>query len=86
MDNAGVIYISDTDTQTISTIDPEGTVRELVTSPELLWIDAMWIDDDHLLWMPSAQLNRIPTFSGGDDRTTPPFRLYTIPVPRGRSQ
>lgn len=58
IDAQGNVYCSDTDSQRVLKIFPNGTMTTLVQDPRLLWIDAMWVDDQHRLWMPAAQLNR----------------------------
>ena len=50
----------------------------VVADPRLAWVDAMWIDRDGTLWMPSPQLDRTPPMDGGKTETVPPFFIYTM--------
>jgi sugar lactone lactonase YvrE len=66
IDAAGTLYASDTDGLRILKIAPDGTVSTLVQDPRLVWVDAMWIDEQGGLWIPAAQMNRTPAMNGGE--------------------
>ncbi|ACS43972.1 SMP-30/gluconolactonase/LRE family protein [Methylorubrum extorquens] len=76
----GTIYLSDTDTQRILTIAPDGTTRTLVQDPRLLWVDAMWLDGSGKLWMPAAQINRLAPFQGGRSRVQFPMTVFSVQI------
>jgi sugar lactone lactonase YvrE len=76
----GTIFVSDTDSQRIVRIAPDGTASTLIQDPRLLWVDAMWIDASGRLWMPAAQLNRLAIFQGGASRVRFPVEVYTLPI------
>ncbi|MEE7493447.1 SMP-30/gluconolactonase/LRE family protein [Methylobacterium oryzae] len=65
IDAGGTIYASDTDGLRILKIAPDGTMSTLVRDPRLVWVDAMWIDEQGGLWIPAAQMNRTPAMNGG---------------------
>ena len=85
IDAQGNIYDSDTDSQRIITIHPNGTKTLLVQDPRLLWVDAMWIDTQQRLWMPAAQLNRGTPFNNGTSYVVPPLHVFTIDIGVGPS-
>ncbi|KAK5954262.1 hypothetical protein OHC33_004835 [Knufia fluminis] len=85
IDAAGNVYNSDTDSQRIIRIAPNGTMTTLVQDPRLLWVDAMWIDSQGLLWMPAAQLNRGVPFQNGTSYIRKPMQVFTIDVGVGPS-
>ncbi|KAK3717062.1 hypothetical protein LTR37_006117 [Vermiconidia calcicola] len=85
IDAEGNIYNSDTDSQRIIKIFPNGTMTTLVQDPRLLWVDAMWIDGDNKLWMPAAQLNRGTPFNNGESRIVKPLYVYSIDIGVGPS-
>jgi sugar lactone lactonase YvrE len=66
IDAAGTIYASDTDGLRILKIAPDGTMSTLVQDPRLVWVDALWIDEQGGLWIPAAQMNRTPAMNGGE--------------------
>jgi sugar lactone lactonase YvrE len=80
IDAEGNIYASDTDKLRILKIAPTGRISTLVADPRLIWVDAMWIDDQGTLWMPATQLNRAAFVNGGKSRVDPPFRIYTLEI------
>jgi sugar lactone lactonase YvrE len=80
MDADGTIYLSDVDTKRILAVSPTGTVSTLIDDPRLIWVDAMWIDDDMNLVMPAAELNRQPTLNGGVDTVEEPITIYRYPL------
>ncbi|WP_249128364.1 major royal jelly family protein [Bradyrhizobium lablabi] len=80
IDAAGTIYISDTDRSRILRVSAAGEISTLIADPRLVWVDAMWIDDDGKLWMPAAQLNRTAGLNQGKDAVDWPVRLYSIAI------
>ena len=78
IDADGNIYDSDTDSQRIIRIAPNGTMTTLVQDPRLLWVDAMWIDTQGHLWLPAAQLNRGTPFHRGVSHIEKPLYVYSI--------
>ena len=85
IDADGNVYNSDTDSQRVIKIAPNGTMTILVQDPRLLWIDAMWIDYQNRLWMPAAQLNRGTPFNNGTSHIVKPLYVYTIDIGVGPS-
>ena len=85
IDAEGNIYNTDTDSQRVIKIAPNGTMTTLVQDPRLLWIDAMWIDTQKRLWMPSAQLNRGEPFNDGVSKIVKPLHVYSIDIGIGPS-
>lgn len=85
IDAEGNIYNSDTDSQRIIKIAPNGTMTTLVQDPRLLWVDAMWIDSQKRLWMPAAQLNRGIPFNNGTSYIQKPLYVYWIDIGVGPS-
>ncbi|KAK4503808.1 hypothetical protein PRZ48_004723 [Zasmidium cellare] len=84
IDAHGNIYVSDTDSQRIISVAPNGTKSVLVQDPRLLWVDAMWIAGTKL-WMPAAQLNRGTPFGNGKSNVTKPLYAFTIDIGVGPS-
>ncbi|MCJ2015196.1 major royal jelly family protein [Methylobacterium sp. J-076] len=79
IDAAGNIYASDTDALRILKIAPDGSTSTLVQDPRLVWVDAMWIDDEGGLWIPAAQMNRTPAMNGGESSAVKfPTTIYRL--------
>ncbi|KAK3057291.1 hypothetical protein LTR09_001473 [Extremus antarcticus] len=85
IDAEGNIYVSDVDSQRIIKIFPNSTMTLLVQDPRLLWVDAMWIDLQHRLWLPAAQLNRGIPFQGKNLEEAPLY-VFSIDIGVGPSQ
>lgn len=86
VDAEGNIYVSDTDRQAIEKIYPNGTRTTMVQDERLLWVDAMWVDNQNRLWLPSAQLNRgAPFQTDGKSQVVKPLHVYTIDIGVGPS-
>lgn len=86
IDSQGNIYVSDTDRQAIEKIYPNGTRTTIVQDERLLWVDAMWVDNQNRLWLPAAQLNRGAPFQpDGQSQIVKPVYVYTIDIGFGPS-
>lgn len=85
IDARGNIYVSDTDSQRIISISPNGTKTLLVQDPRLTWVDAMWVGSDKKLYLPAAQLNRGTPFGNGKSNITKPLYVYTLDIGVGPS-
>jgi len=80
IDAAGNLYVSDVNARRILKISPAGQMTVLLQDPRLLWCDAMWLDNHGNLWLPAAQLNRLPSLHGGVDAFRPPVFIYKLPI------
>ena len=76
IDADGTIYCSDVDKHRVLAIHTDGTKTVLIEDPRLLWVDAMWIDDQGFLYMPAAQLDRMAPFNGGVSKVQFPISVY----------
>ncbi|WP_263359936.1 major royal jelly family protein [Acidicapsa ligni] len=77
MDAQGNIYLSDVNARRILKITPAGVTTTLLKDTRLDWVDAMWIDKKGTLWMPTAQLDRLPMFHAGKSQLKLPVVIYT---------
>jgi sugar lactone lactonase YvrE len=78
MDSSGNIYASDLDTLAIRKITPNGRMTTVLQDPRLLWVDAMWIDEQGYLWMPASQQNRAKAMNGGVSTLQPTSTIYRV--------
>lgn len=83
IDANGTIYLSDANKRRILTISPEGKVSTLISDPRLIWVDAMWIDQDGYLWIPATQQNLTPGFNAGRQRVHYPVFIYKMKIDVG---
>ena len=80
MDANGVMYASDLNHDSILRITPEGAISTLVQDPRLVWVDAMWIDEQGRLLTPAAQLDRTAGLNGGRNAVHYPVTIYALPL------
>jgi sugar lactone lactonase YvrE len=78
IDSQGNIYLSDVNKLEIIKITPEGKSSVLVHDERLIWCDAMWLDDQGYLYLPCAQINRLPSFQNGKGTLDLPVKIYRI--------
>jgi len=83
IDAKGTIYTSDTNHRRILAISSDGKISTLISDPRLIWVDAMWIDHSKYLWIPAAQLNLTPGFTGGKNEVKYPVWIYKMKIGAG---
>jgi hypothetical protein len=72
--------VTDVNKKRLLKITPQAQVTTLVQDERLIWPDALWIDNHGNLWIPCAQLNRVPSLHGGQDAVKPPILIYKLPL------
>jgi sugar lactone lactonase YvrE len=80
IDAAGNLYVADANQKRVLKVTPQGQSSTLVQSPDLIWVDAMWIDKGGNLWMPVPQMNRTAGFQRGVESVKFPVHLYKLPI------
>jgi sugar lactone lactonase YvrE len=80
MDAEGNIYVSDVDHLQIIRLSPTGKQSLVISDKRLLWCDAMWIDENGFLWMPTGQLNRLAPFQQGVNKVQVPVVIYKMKI------
>lgn len=80
-DKRGNIYLSTSESFSISYLKPDGQIEELVSDPALLWPDSFGIGSDGYLYFSCSQLQRQAQWNNGVDRTSYPFSLFKVKLP-----
>jgi sugar lactone lactonase YvrE len=80
IDADGNIYVSDVNLKQIIKITPNGKESLVIKDDRLLWADALWIDDDGYLWIPTGQLNRLAAFQNGKNKVKFPVTIYKMKI------
>jgi sugar lactone lactonase YvrE len=80
IDADGNLYVADADQKRVLKVTPTGQSSTLVQSPDLIWVDAMWIDHAGNLWLPVPQMNRTAGFQKGIETVRFPVQLYKLPI------
>lgn len=77
-DKKGNIYLTTSESFSISYVSPDGKLRRLVQDSRLLWPDSFGIGSDGYLYFTCAQLQRLPQWNNGVDKTEYPYRAYRV--------
>lgn len=80
-DAKGNIFLSTSKTQSISYLTPEGKLKTLVQDKRLRWPDSFGIGTDGFLYFSDSQLQRLPQWNNGVDKTEYPYHLYRVKLP-----
>lgn len=80
-DKKGNIFLTTSESHSISYITAEGKVHTLVRDPRLIWPDSLGIGTDGYLYFSCAQIQRLPQWNDGEDKTDYPYQLYKIKLP-----
>ena len=83
IDARGNVYVSQTNDHRVLRVTPAGVTTTLASDPRLLWVDAMWVSADGLLWMPASQLERTPHLDGNKTEVRYPMNVFTTYVGSG---
>ena len=80
MDRDGNLYVTDVDNNSVLRITPDKEVTTIMQDKNLVWPDALWIDNENYLWIPAAQMNRDAAYNNGKSRQTQPFHIYKMKI------
>jgi len=80
-DKAGNIYLTNSELYSIRYLTPEGKIKVLVKDKHLLWPDSMGIGGDGYLYISCSQLQKLPAWNQGVDKTRYPYTAYRIKLP-----
>lgn len=77
-DEAGNIYLTTSEDYSISRLSPDGKLSVVVRDRRLLWPDSMGIGKDGYLYVSCAQMQRLPVWNHGENKTQYPYRAYRV--------
>lgn len=80
-DKNGNIYLTTSESYSISYLSPDGGLHQLVQDKRLLWPDSFGIGSDGYLYVSCAQLQRSPQWNNGIDKTEYPYRAFKVKLP-----
>lgn len=81
-DAKGNIFLTTSESYSVSYLTPDGQLKTLVEDPRLLWPDSFGIGSDGFLYFTCAQLQRLPQWNNGTDRTDYPYRTFKVKLPK----
>jgi sugar lactone lactonase YvrE len=80
-DAKGNIFLSDSPNHAITYVSPDGKLHQLVKDSRIIWPDSMGVSPDGYLYFSCSQMNRLPKFNHGEDKTEYPYRVYKVKLP-----
>lgn len=80
-DAAGNILLTTSESYSISYLTPAGQLKTLVEDPRLLWPDSFGIGSDGYVYFTCAQMQRLPQWNKGEDKTDYPYRVFKVKLP-----
>ena len=80
-DHKGNIYLTTSESYSISYLSPDGQLHQLVQDRRLLWPDSFGIGSDGYLYVSCAQLQRLPQWNDGVDKTEYPYTAFKVKLP-----
>lgn len=81
-DANGIIYQTSSPDYSIKYVSPDRKVHTLVQDDRLSWPDSFGIGSDVYLYFSCSQMNRLPKYNDGVDKTAFPYRIYRVKLPR----
>lgn len=78
MNAAGELFFSDLAANALRKRRSDGAIVTVLADDRLHWIDAPYLGGDGTVWLPAAQLDRVPLFNAGRDKTRRPMTLYRL--------
>lgn len=81
-DREGRVYFTDVTNGTLQRLIPAENRYETLLRGEhyFIWPDALKLGPDRIVYITDSQVNRMPSFNGGQDLRTPPYRLYRAAI------
>lgn len=82
-DADGNVFFASSENYNISYINSDGQLKTLVEDSGLLiWPDSFGIGADGHLYFTCAQMQRLPQWNNGKDRTEYPYKAFKVKLPR----
>jgi sugar lactone lactonase YvrE len=78
----GTLYFSDLAENAIKRRLPDGRVETVIQDPSLHWVDAPVIDENNIMWLPVAQIDRVSLFQNGKNLTQWPVKVLKLDLNR----
>jgi hypothetical protein len=80
MDTNGDLYFSDLAENALKRRRPDGTITTIIQAPALHWVDAPFIDEHRMIWLPVPQIDRAAMFHDGKSQIAGPIQLLRLPL------
>lgn len=77
-DAQGNLYLTSLERNAITVLRPDGRIELVARSTDFQWPDTIAIGPDGDLLFSNAQFHLLPDFNGGEDKRTPPYKVFRL--------
>jgi sugar lactone lactonase YvrE len=84
MDRDGSLYFTDLAENSLKRRSPDGAITTVIRDPRLHWVEAPFIDPEHVTWLPVPQLDRVALFNAGKSQIQWPVQLFMLDLGSSR--
>ena len=80
-DAQGNLYLTSLEWNAIKVLRPDGRIELVARSTDFQWPDTIAMRRDGDLLLSCAQFHLLPDFNGGEDKRTPPYKVFRLKLP-----
>jgi sugar lactone lactonase YvrE len=77
-DTHGNLYMTSLEWNAIKVLRPDGRIEVLARATDFLWPDTITISHDGDLLFSATQFHLMPAFNEGEDKRTPPYKVFRL--------
>lgn len=81
LDTLDNFYLSDVEHRRITVVTPGGVRTTLAADNRMVSPDGLFITKDRNLLIPASQIEHLPQYADGVNRTQAPFLVFSVPLP-----
>lgn len=78
IDNAGNLYVSDLQSNSIGVITPDRQFKTLITDPRISWVESFSYAPDGYLYFVSSRIHLSAPLNEGRNQANPPFHVFRL--------
>jgi sugar lactone lactonase YvrE len=80
-DAQGNLYLTALESNAITVLRPDGRIDRVAQATDFQWPDTIAMTPDGDLLVSTAQFHLLPDFNGGEDKRTPPCKIFRLQLP-----
>jgi sugar lactone lactonase YvrE len=77
-DAQGNLYMTALEENAIKVLRPDGRIELVASARDFKWPDTIAMSRDGDLLFSNAQFHLLPDFNGGEDKRTPPYKVFRL--------
>jgi sugar lactone lactonase YvrE len=77
-DAAGNLYLTSLEWNAVKVLRPDGRLEVVARATDFLWPDSIALSRDGDLLFSASQFHLMPPFNGGEDKRTPPYKVFRL--------